>query len=290
MEIGRQLARMLIQLWPTEAGLWRVMRYAPIFPPDSDPVTVQLRGLPLRLTVKPQTYLGRFAYYRGTYEEGCLRLLRRLLRPGMTFVDVGANVGIYSVVAGHAVGAKGKVLAVEPQADVSVMLAANAKLNGLSNITTKTVALGETCGTGLLHQLSPTNTGQASLQVCDGDVCFGECSAVRVTTLSQLMTECGMVSVDGLKIDVEGAELSVLRGFADWLNDRPPAFIFLECIDAHLRRFNATSQDVMLFLRGFGYRLHCLYRGKWRPIERSCDHSRFGYSPDLVATRDALRS
>lgn len=280
-----RLARTLISLWPTEVGLWRLMDYTPSFDRGEPPVTVRLRSLPLKFRFKPQTYVGRFIYYRGMYEEGQVHLLRSLLQDGMTFVDVGANAGLYSVIASHAVGPTGRVIAIEPQPELAATVAENVALNAQDNVTIKTLALGASAGTARLFQVSAINDGEATLQVCTSEKTYGEPISVRVETLSNLLEECGVRFVDGMKIDVEGNELAVLEGFTEWLRDHPPQFIFVECIDEHLRRFGATTQDVLSFLQAYQYQILCLFRGHWRPIKSREDHARCGNSPDVLAIR-----
>ncbi len=283
----RGIARVLVHLWPTDAGLSWIKKYLPGTAGLPYEMATRLRGFPLRLGFHPRTYLGWYLFYRGVYEEAMVQTCHRLLRPGMTFVDVGANIGLYSVIASNAVGPNGRVIAVEPQPNLAAMVAQNAAFNSQYNINVKNVALGERGGEAMLHQASTSNDGAATLQLCDGEKSFGEPIVVTVETLSCLLQEYGVSAVGGMKIDVEGAELAVLKGFAKELDKGPPEFIFVECIDSHLRRFDATGEELLQFLRKFGFEWFCRYRGRWRHISSVAEHAACAFSPDLLAVRPA---
>lgn len=290
VNLTRTVARVLVHLWPTDVGLWRIRQCLPATGSLPREMVTKLRGFPLRLRYHPRTYLGWYLFYRGMYEDKIIRTCYRLLRPGMTFVDVGANIGLYSVVASHAVGPSGRVIAVEPQPILAAVAVSNAELNFQYNIDVRTCALGETAGNAILYQTSSTNDGAATLRLRDGEKSFGESIGVEVETLSNLLRDCRVSQVSGMKIDVEGAELSVLKGFTEELMRSPPEFIFVECIGAHLRRFGAIGEDVLRFLRGFGFDLLCLYRGRWRHVGSPAEQTICGHSPDLLAVRPGTPS
>ena len=288
--IKQKIVRAILHAWPTDVGLWRLMKYLPDTAGLPHEMVTGLRGFPLRIRFHPSSYSGWHLFYRGIYEEKLVRTCHRLLRRDMTFVDIGANVGLYSVVAGNAVGPNGRIIAVEPQPGLAAIVASNAALNLQRNIDVKTLALGEIAAKAILYQPSSTNDGQATLRLRDYENFFGEPVAVEVETLSRLLRRCGISEVGGIKIDVEGAELAVLKGFAEELADRPPEFIFVECIDAHLRRFGATAEELLQFLRKYGYELFCCRRGRWRRIPSSSERAASNISPDLLAIRPATES
>jgi FkbM family methyltransferase len=285
LALKHYLARAFVSALPSDVGLWRLKRFLPACPDPSRPIIRKLRGYPLQLTFKPGTYLGWHIYYRGVYEEGVLRTCAGLLRDGMSFVDVGANVGLYSVIAASVVGSRGSVIAFEPQPELAKMIEENARLNRLDNIIVKNCALGASSGEASLYQVSRTNDGAATLQVGSGEAHYGEPLTVPVRRLSEMLQEHGIANVGGIKIDVEGAELQVLEGFADSLAAAPPEFILVECIDKHLRRFGGTRDALLSFLWQAGYQLACRYRSRWRRLTEPEDHDRFGCSPDVLAVR-----
>jgi len=211
--------------------------------------------------------MGKFLYYRGIYEEIIVKEFRKLIRPGMIFIDIGANAGYYTVIAGHLVGSRGQVIAFEPQPELAKLIRSNAILNQLTNVRIEAVALGSREGEDVLYQVSERNDGQATMRLNDDDHIVGQPIPVHVDTLDKTLNDRRIEAVHGMKIDVEGAEVSVLEGFRDHLRSRSrPRFIYVECIDSHLARFGNHSEEIFSLLRGYQYRLLSLSYGRWRPL------------------------
>lgn len=259
------LARVTLRLWPFPLGVGAIMRLIRPPAPAQPVITRRLRGFPLRFRFQPGSPHGRLLYYRGLAEERLILKLRQLLRPGMTFVDVGANIGLYSVVAAHCVGPTGKVFAFEPQQSLAGRFWENVELNHLGNVIYEPVALGKTPGTSNLFQVSG-HDGQATLRLRPEERSVGPVAVVTVRTLSDVLREHGVVSAHGMKIDVEGGELEVLEGFQDRMTAAPPRFIIFECINTHLARFGHRSHDLIAFLRRHGYTVYQPLRTRWAPV------------------------
>lgn len=277
--VHRNAARAVMRLWPFPFAHVRLMKFLRPPPPTEDALVCRLRGYPLRLKCDPRTYIGRRLYFRGMYEEPLVATMARLLTPGMTFLDVGANIGLHCVVAAHRVGPTGRVLACEPQQQTAGQLRENLALNGLTNVTVVQAALGEVEESRTLFQVSATNSGQATLALSATEEAKAV-ETVSVTTLATAAQAAGVERFDGVKIDVEGAELAVLRGSRSFLERHWPAFILVECIDPHLRRFGTSSRELIDFLEAHGYTVRLLRGGSWRPLG-----SKDGVSADLLATR-----
>ena len=156
-------------------------------------ITSKLRGMPLQLTYDPATYIGRHLYFRGIYEEQIVRKLTAFLKPGMTFLDVGANLGVHTVVAAHHVGRSGHVLSVEPQRNVCALLRDNIRLNTLGNVQVFQCALGSRTESRQLFQISMRNDGRATLALNEGESACSE-EPVHVKTLDEVRTQMQMRS------------------------------------------------------------------------------------------------
>jgi FkbM family methyltransferase len=284
MGIRRAVARAIVRALPSDTGLWRFRKYLPRCPDSGDPLEEKLRGFPLRMRYYPGTYVGWFLYYRGTYEEQCLKLLPKLLRPEMVFVDVGANCGLYAIVAAHCIGPRGKVLAIEPQQRLAGLIEANARLNNLMNIKVAPCAVGAASGKGTLYQPSRTNDGQATLALQVGEPSFGS-DVVSIHTLLDLSREYAFESISAMKLDVEGGELRVLEGGAALFDAAPPEFVLVECIDRHMRRFGDSTEKLLNFFLERDYRLRVLYRGRWRAIAGAGDLLKVHHAPDIIALK-----
>jgi FkbM family methyltransferase len=158
----------------------------------------------------------------GGYEPETSRFLAQLLRPGDTFVDVGANNGYFAILASQFVGPTGTVLAIEPNPAAVERLTKNVRLNGLEGtIHILPFALGEAEGTGSLY-ISSFEDGWATLAPFPGPKTT---VPVRVCALDDVFEPSGSVV---LKVDAEGAEPSILRGMSKILERTPNIAIILE--------------------------------------------------------------
>jgi FkbM family methyltransferase len=145
----------------------------------------------------------------GLYEPAETSLIQKILRPNMTFVDVGANIGWYTLLAASKVGVKGRVISFEPEPLNNALLKQSIALNNFQNVILMQKCLSNCNGTTKLY-LAGQNFGahsivrQTSTRPTDIDV--------ETQKLDDVLTEIGINNVDILKIDVEGAEALVLEG------------------------------------------------------------------------------
>ncbi|MEG4244841.1 FkbM family methyltransferase [Microcoleus sp. MON2_D6] len=176
---------------------------------------------------------------------------RSAIAPGMTVIDVGANVGVYTFSAALRVGSQGHVLAVEPFSGCVSYLQETCRINHLNWVKVCAGAASDRSGTVRLS-LSPASelnkiaTGEAGAEMQPD--CFEE---VTCFTLDSLIEQENLSRVDFLKIDVEGHELSVLTGSDRILSEFAPVIMY-ENIVAGSKDSNLPVAD---YLRGKGYRL-----------------------------------
>ena len=154
-------------------------------------------------------------------ERTVLSTIRGCLKRGDVFVDGGANVGVYTILAGQLVGDEGRVIAVEMMPETARILKTHISINYLGNVTIVERALSDTAGKEVIACLPTGQYGQASIAsgIIEGD------AEVRVvtTTLSDVLADIEHVTL--MKMDLEGAEELALRGAGDAL-DRVRAVIF----------------------------------------------------------------
>ena len=152
-------------------------------------------------------------------------LVRRLLQPGDTFVDIGAHVGWLTLQAARIVGPTGMVVAVDPQPYNCEKLLTNAHANGLTNITVVCGAAGERTGHVRLMQQNMTDKARLTLSgsgVNDTRLPF----ITQIWTLPDLFEMLGLTKVNLLKVDVEGYEREVFRAAGADLMARVDNIIF----------------------------------------------------------------
>ena len=171
------------------------------------------------------------AVRRHSFESGEARFAERLLAPGMTFVDVGAHGGFYSILARRRVGPSGDVIAFEPSERERRRLELNLRLNRFRDVRVVPSAVGEAEGETDFFVVHGIETGFSGRRRPDigGRI---EATSVPLTTLDSALTKLGVQVVDLLKIDVEGGELAVFIGAASLLERRPRPVVLCELSDA----------------------------------------------------------
>jgi FkbM family methyltransferase len=181
-----------------------------------------------------------------------LEFILPLLQPHMTFVDVGANVGVFSIPAAKRLR-DGKVFAFEPSSWTYERLLRNIRLNGLTNIHATQSALGDQVGEA---SLQINVTGKDGLNTL-GSATHVDCEIigrelVPITTLDHFVSQNSASRVDVMKIDVEGAELFVLRGAEDLLGRLDAPMILYE--GGFLSKgFDYHPVEQMWLLEKYGY-------------------------------------
>ncbi|MBK7046155.1 MAG: FkbM family methyltransferase [bacterium] len=188
----------------------------------------------------------------GTYEPPVQQALADCLKPGDVVLDVGANVGFIAVIAAKLVGPAGRVVAFEPVPENARLVRRNARLNGLSRLEVVETAVGDRCGSAqlVLARLS----GGSALAGTDlpPDAC-GEIE-VPLTTLDAWHAREPATRPALVKIDVEGAELAVLRGAVGLLAAARP-MLLLEVDDADAALAEAKAAACGAFCEDHGYRV-----------------------------------
>lgn len=175
------------------------------------------------------------------------KLLGQLVRPGMTVVDVGANVGLYTILMAGLVGPAGRVISFEPDPDLLLLLRENCAANGAGNVAAQGTALGAAADQMILHRLT-INSGENHLGSRDR-AAFRRPVEVDVAAFDVLMPG---LRPDFIKVDVQGWELNVLRGMEATLR-ASQAVIYLELWPDGLRRAGSAPADLFSFVKGLGY-------------------------------------
>lgn len=222
---------------------------------DSDPVALRIPGRDLRLHLHGarDQVISRRIREDGIWEPYETRLVLSLLRPGDVFVDAGANIGYFSVLAAAAVGPAGAVYAFEPDPDNCRLLRDNVLLNGVQQVVhVVEAALADRDGDAPLY-LSEDNLGDHQL-FTDG----APRPAVRVALVDGGSYLAGRIGrLDLLKVDTQGAEFLVLSGLMPLLRQLPaPPRILIELTPYSLRAAGASGRGLVELLASLGQPLH----------------------------------
>jgi FkbM family methyltransferase len=207
----------------------------------------------LILEIDPRDELAtRYVLGEG-FEPDVTAYFRDRVRTGMVVFDIGANVGHFTLLAAKRVGPTGQVYAFEASPTEYKKLTANVALNRLTNVVTNPMAVCDRTGTvsfqvcsdglGLYNSLgTPLRQTATSLQV-------------PCTSLDDYLQATGMVRVDVLKIDVEGAERLVLAGGHRLLLRSDAPEVVCEFCDGTLRGMGSSSRELRRAFEELGYRV-----------------------------------
>ncbi len=193
--------------------------------------------------------VGRTAFYTGDLDRKISWVCARIVKPGDTVLDIGANVGIVSLWLAKLVGANGKVHAFEPNPELQKLLNQTIQRNHAYNICSHPVALGSQPGQLELRVLE-SNTGSGSL-ILDYDLTNCRVVPVPVQTLDSIVAREKITAIRLIKIDVEGFEAEVLRGGSHVLESIRPQAVLFEFVDQCEGRL--SDQPVFKILQEAGY-------------------------------------
>lgn len=195
-------------------------------------------------------------YGTGEYEKNEIDFLQKTLKKGDTFIDVGANIGVYTVVAGRLVGDEGRVFAFEPSKREFELLLKNIKLNKLKNIHPVKAAISNHTGTTKLRVASGLHTGTNTLALtfCNPQTKLCNIEEVPAYRLDDFIIQNNLKNVTGVKIDIEGYELFALQGMQYILNTFKP-FLMLEINEYALQSTSCNKEQIFAFLRKCNYKI-----------------------------------
>lgn len=200
--------------------------------------------------VFPRGYNAILDYADGVYspEATVVELVEGFVQYGMTVVDVGAHVGYYTLLFSKLVGSIGKVFSFEPSPEFYDVLLSNLKLNRLRNVIPVKKAVADFCGHSWLYH-EPLGGGSSLYLVHS----YREPITVDVVTLDAFFSEFGWPNIDLIKLDVEGAELAVLRGARIVMRRNPNLILILELNPSALRAAGVTVSDFFDALYDYGF-------------------------------------
>ncbi len=212
--------------------------------------TVKLRGKPFTVNLNDAVVGASILAYR-KYEDLETALMERVVKPGFTAIDLGANCGFFATLLGELVGPGGRVLAIEPQPNNARLLRKNVQQRGLDAVVTVAqAAAGSSEGTATLFLASPTNLGDYRI-AADGGAAQGERVDVRVARVDDLAA--GFERVDFVKMDIQGFEMQALQGMRELLARSPSVMMLAEFWPGGQRAAGNDPAAFYAILRELGF-------------------------------------
>ena len=199
--------------------------------------------------------MAAYHVFRGLPEPGVVKRFQQLLRPGMVVVDIGANVGLYTLEAARALTRTGKVYSFEPTPQTYRILHDNIQVNGFLE-------------TGIveLFQMAVTDrSGRAELALfaddCGHNTLFfdGKVPNISVRTISLDEALNTNFPVHVVKIDAEGSEPLIIRGMRDVISRSPEIHIVVEFAPVHLRRAGFEPTEFVAEIESMELEIHRIH-------------------------------
>lgn len=202
--------------------------------------------LGIKLEVSGPDEALREIFFHGQYEPTEFHYVNDVLKPGMIFIDIGANIGLYSIFASKKVGRSGKVIAIEPSRREYNKLHRNVVINRANNVYTVKRAVSDSNGSAQLQVADEHFSGHNSI----GSFIHPTTKVVGVETvptetLDDLIGHLPAVNL--IKIDAEGSELAILRGAVNTLSRHHPILLIEvsnTLVSDFLQTFGYTSQPL----------------------------------------------
>ena len=219
-------------------------------------------GIRMPMFIHPDMYF-KNGYCSAIFEPDTIFFVKDYLATDNIVFDVGANVGYFSMLFSRLVGKDGKVYAFEPASFPFRLLEQNRHINKLDWLEIYNLCLGEeNCDIEI-------NAGEPGLEVYNSlapivhssaDTCLFEKETVKMIRGDELIAEKQISHIDLMKIDVEGAELLVLKGLGDSFKSRVIDTVVVELTQEMSRQFGYSVKDVISYLENFGYDWYRLER------------------------------
>lgn len=219
---------------------------------------IRVKHKNLSLFFHPEGSLASSAWLLGKVDWYEVDLILSVIQPGMSFLDIDSNAGLYSICVGKKFPST-KVYACEPCDSTFQMLRENIKLNDLKNVQAFRTALGDYNGEATLqindHNLDGLNTiGVPSHPGCR---VIGQ-EKVPITTIEAFLTEHNISQIDVMKVDAEGAERLIFQGGKDFFSSNKAPLILFECFSFLCEGFGYHPVEILWLLDSFGYHIYKL--------------------------------
>ena len=224
-----------------------VLRLAPLVlrPPATDTEVVLPEEMKM---VVPAGFPSARSYATGSYEPSLTKLLQRKLQPGTSFVDLGANIGYYTLLASFLVGSKGRVYAFEPDARNFEYLTGNVAMNGLENVQAcrKAALDGDFRAAFRADRFGAEGWVSVSMDAQAE-------SGVETTSLDQFFSSLGWPALHLVKMDIEGSEVRAMRGMKQVVAHNPGVSLVVEFNPSALARAGSSREEFIAALQSLGF-------------------------------------
>ena len=211
-----------------------------------------LMGL-LLYVYPPEDESTRVIYLTGYFEPNEFNIFKKFLEPRMVFLDVGANMGLYSIFASKKVGKSGLVVSIEPSSREFERLQSNVEVNRLQNVKMIQVAVSRSEGEADLLVATNDHAGHNTLgNFAYEGIILKQKEHVTVKTIDSIVSDLSLSRLDVIKMDIEGSEFFALEGAKRTLQKFKPV-LMLELFNETLKHQGCNGDMILQFLASLGY-------------------------------------
>ncbi len=204
-----------------------------------------------KLTINTENVSYRFIYFTGQYEQAITEIFSAIVSSGDVCLDIGANIGWYTTLFQKLVGESGEVHAFEPVPQMFADLKKNVEMNEPpKNVTLNNLALGDVEKEIEMHIFDGLPDGHASMATFGGTGYVSVAS--KMITLNSYLENNNIDNVRFVKMDVEGAELMMLKGASKLFEQAKLPVMEIEMALATTSGFNYLPNDLIEYIRGHG--------------------------------------
>lgn len=230
--------------------------------------TTNLQGSDVRISCDLTQFVQRQLYFWGAYEGQYCKHWIALAKRSSVIFDIGANVGLYSLLAAEA-NPSAYISAFEPTSELVEVLTGNVGLNGFQNIRINGAAVGARAGEAILRECrgsDGTNEGMNYILPNGGE----RQSSDQIVPIISLDAYCRanlIDRIDLMKMDIEGGEYEALLGAAGLLKSRSVGYLFIELTEWAAQRSGHSTAEITGLLYDFGYRIYRLQHSSLTEIK-----------------------
>ncbi len=200
-----------------------------------------------------QFSIGRTLLTDGIWEQHMTSLFKSAVREGMVVVDVGANLGYYSLLAARLVAENGRVFAFEPGPENFALLCRSIEANGFRNVIPVQKAVSDKTGRGKLFVCSEFRGDHTLYDNSDGRTSI----EIQTVSLDEFFRDKGN-KVDVIKVDAEGAEMAIIQGMKGILEANPDLILFTEFFPRTIRAFGHSPKEYVKRIAEYGFKVYCI--------------------------------
>lgn len=187
------------------------------------------------------------------FESLTISLIKKYVKKGDIVLDIGANIGMYSILISRIIGHTGKVYAFEPDPTTAYYLKENLRLNNCLNVVVLQLALSEENGKIILNK--PEGSGDSFNYISKTETENQSNDSIGAIRLDDFLEANKIGRIDFVKMDIEGAELLCMKGAKEIMLAKLKPVIVTEVFEPWCNRFDYTSFELLSFISRYGYRI-----------------------------------